>query len=225
MPSSTAMAPRATEFRAHATELDPAGRVVRFRVRSPEGPVSRASGYGLLRASGDFRRTLAEACASVAMGAYFFELPAVAGAPSRAASGQGAGPVGPDGLPFEWILAASPALEGLPADPAPFAAHLRPGAAVVRFDNLGGDARLVAPCAGAGDALGTYAHLAAFLRGAPPEQVDALWAAVGEELAARRARSEAPFWVSTSGLGVAWLHVRIDERPKYITHAPYRADP
>ena len=34
--------------------------------------------------------------------------------------------------------------------------------------------------------------------------------------------SEDPVWVSTNGDGVAWLHVRIDERPKYYAYAPYR---
>jgi len=30
------------------------------------------------------------------------------------------------------------------------------------------------------------------------------------------------FWVSTSGLGVAWLHVRVDSKPKYYSHEAYR---
>ena len=34
--------------------------------------------------------------------------------------------------------------------------------------------------------------------------------------------SDRPLWLSTSGAGVAWLHVRLDDRPKYIQHAPYR---
>ena len=29
-------------------------------------------------------------------------------------------------------------------------------------------------------------------------------------------------WVSTSGLGVYWLHVRLDSYPKYYQHAPYK---
>ena len=36
-------------------------------------------------------------------------------------------------------------------------------------------------------------------------------------------RGEAPTWVSTEGSGVAWLHARLDARPKYYHHAPYRA--
>ena len=30
-----------------------------------------------------------------------------------------------------------------------------------------------------------------------------------------------PVWLSTAGLGVGWLHVRLDDRPKYYRHAPY----
>ena len=29
-------------------------------------------------------------------------------------------------------------------------------------------------------------------------------------------------WLSTSGLGVAWLHLRLDHEPKYYQYAPYR---
>ena len=47
--------------------------------------------------------------------------------------------------------------------------------------------------------------------------------AVGAEVKSHLSRtSELPVWVSTNGDGVAWLHVRIDERPKYYAYAPYR---
>jgi len=31
-----------------------------------------------------------------------------------------------------------------------------------------------------------------------------------------------PRWLSTSGLGVSYLHVRIDKRPKYYSFDEYR---
>jgi hypothetical protein len=31
-----------------------------------------------------------------------------------------------------------------------------------------------------------------------------------------------PEWLSTAGAGVSWLHVRLDDRPKYYGYAPYR---
>jgi hypothetical protein len=34
-----------------------------------------------------------------------------------------------------------------------------------------------------------------------------------------------PVWLSTAGAGVAWLHVRLDDRPKYYGHGPYRQRP
>ncbi|HEY6725417.1 MAG TPA: hypothetical protein VI197_15385, partial [Polyangiaceae bacterium] len=70
---------------------------------------------------------------------------------------------------------------------------------------------------------GAYAHLAAFLRGAPPDQREALLREVG--LRTRQLIGAAPLWLSTSGLGVAWVHVRIDSRPKYYQYTPYRRHP
>jgi hypothetical protein len=101
-------------------------------------------------------------------------------------------------------------------DADPFAEHFRPGCDVVIFDNLGGDATLVAPCP---DSTGNFAHLGSFTATASAERQDALWQAVGEALASRI--GPRPVWLSTAGHGVAWLHVRLDSRPKYYRHAPY----
>jgi hypothetical protein len=120
--------------------------------------------------------------------------------------------------PFAFVLVDSEHLAGTTADPAPFRAHFEAGKPVVGFGNLGGDAYLVVPCP-----LGTqtcYAHLAAFVRNAPPDQQDALWRCIGE--AYERQLSTAPKWLSTAGLGVSWLHVRIDSRPKYYRYKPYK---
>ena len=58
-----------------------------------------------------------------------------------------------------------------------------------------------------------YGHLAAFVRLAPVPQRQSLWSAVGETLGRRV--GEKPVWLSTAGTGVSWLHVRLDDRPKY----------
>jgi len=39
----------------------------------------------------------------------------------------------------------------------------------------------------------------------------------------RRLTQPVPTWLSTAGGGVAWLHVRLDTRPKYYRYNPYRA--
>ena len=121
--------------------------------------------------------------------------------------------------PFEFVLLESPELL-VPPDAAAFAQHFKaaPKLGAVEFANLGRDAVLIAPCPG-GPHL-AYAHLAAFARQAPEAQRHALWQLVGA--ASQRRLSAKPVWLSTAGAGVAWLHVRLDDRPKYYDHAPYR---
>jgi hypothetical protein len=123
------------------------------------------------------------------------------------------------GRPFELVLIDSPALERRP-DTLTFASHFSPDEDVITFPNLGGDAVLVVPCPrGPSEA---YGHLAAFVRKAPEPQRHALWAAVGAAMT-RRVGTR-PVWLSTAGAGVAWLHVRLDDTPKYYGHGPYRGD-
>jgi hypothetical protein len=111
--------------------------------------------------------------------------------------------------------------EGGTSDPAPFRELFDLRAPVTVFPNLRGDAMLVVPTP-TGDPA-PYLHLASFVRRAPPAQVDALFAAVGQALCDVRSRRRATIWLSTAGLGVDWLHVRLDSRPKYYRHAPYKS--
>lgn len=98
-----------------------------------------------------------------------------------------------------------------------FGEHFRPGCRTVTFDNLGGDAVLVAPCPLGPDSA--YTHLAQFVHAAPDAQQQLLWQSVGEAMQARLGTE--PVWLSTAGHGVGWLHVRLDSRPKYYRHAAY----
>lgn len=130
---------------------------------------------------------------------------------------------------YEHVVTSAPNLVGVSPEPEVFAEHLNKAAgcgatSIATFLNLGGDAVLVAPCESDDDlslrrVRDGGAHLASFLRGAPAKQSHALLEAVGAAVEARV--GEAPLWVSTSGSGVSWLHVRLDERPKYYMHQPY----
>ena len=91
-------------------------------------------------------------------------------------------------------------------------------AEVVTFANLGRDAILVVPCPVA--EFSAYGHLAAFVRFAPEQQRHALWKSVGAAMAGRVGAK--PVWLSTAGAGVSWLHVRLDDRPKYYGFGSYR---
>ncbi len=121
--------------------------------------------------------------------------------------------------PFECVVLDSPGLDVEP-DRLAFAEYFQDATdtRVVTFPNLGKDAILVVPTP-----LGphsSYTHLAAFVREAPDSQRQAFWTAVGQAAAGRL--GSRPVWINTAGAGVAWLHVRLDDRPKYYFHEPYR---
>lgn len=128
---------------------------------------------------------------------------------------------------FEFVLVDAPELDRPRPDPSPFEEHLRfgelaPEAApsVVCFPNLGRDALLLVPTEKADS--NAYGHLAAFVRSAPLAQQEELLIRVAEET--QRRLSERPLWLNTAGHGVAWLHVRLDDFPKYVSYAPYRRE-
>jgi hypothetical protein len=119
--------------------------------------------------------------------------------------------------PCEFVLLDSPELVRR-ADPHAFRDHLTNATQdVVSFTNLGGDAMLIVPCPLAEPSA--YGHLAAFVRRAPERQRQALWQLVGDVMASRVGRK--PVWLSTAGAGVPWLHVRLDDRPKYYAYDAY----
>lgn len=104
---------------------------------------------------------------------------------------------------------------------------------VVAFENLGGDARLIAPKPPPAiekkkseKMLRRYAHLSNFCREAPAEQVAAVWRLAAQEYLQRVQQQQSrPVWFSTSGLGIYWLHFRLDSVPKYYTYLPYKQQP
>jgi hypothetical protein len=121
--------------------------------------------------------------------------------------------------PFQCAFVTSDALLRIDEDRATFAEHFpRPASAAVRvvaFDNLSGDATLVVPTPAEG---ANHAHLASFSLSAPRDTQATLWQRTADELLERvRLRGARPVWLSTSGLGVSYLHVRICDQPKYYT--------
>ena len=147
---------------------------------------------------------------------------------------------------FEFVIINSPSLAKRwesGADGSDFASHFHNetnnGCDVTWFYNLGGDARLVCPKPPPPEAnplLPTgsntnevdhqdhpayYAHLLPFLRSAPTRQVSALWRLVAQQYMSALIGSGKAVWLSTSGEGVAWLHFRLDDRPKYIQYNPF----
>ncbi len=117
----------------------------------------------------------------------------------------------------ECVFMESPALSSVVADIEPFSEELRGKQGSVSFPNLGGDALLVVPCPV--DKHTDYAHIAAFMRTASEDQAAQFWQEVGNALTEHLTSKST--WLSTAGLGVSWVHVRLDSRPKYYQYRLY----
>jgi len=120
---------------------------------------------------------------------------------------------------FEFVLVPAPALMEIQSDPHAFNDKFQPGKMTVSFPSLARNTLLVAPTSPSGD----YAHLGRFVRNAPVEEFHDLFQHVGKLVLERL--SDEPLWVSTSGLRVYWLHVRLDPKPKYYSYADYKQEP
>jgi uncharacterized protein DUF6940 len=186
-------------------EILAAGSARRYVMRCDGSPLSYGDAVRLWRDNAGFRSCFTALLADAPYSAFRWEAPPLT--------------LSTASRPFEFVLLDAPGLERSP-DADAFADHLTdssPGGSVAAFPNLGNDAVLVVPRADGPPQH--YTHLAAFVRGAPPVQQHALWRAVGAAVQARLGPS--PMWLSTAGAGVAWLHVRLDSRPKYYGHRPY----
>lgn len=126
------------------------------------------------------------------------------------------------GDPVEFVVIQSLFLSSLKAERAPFEEHFRanPDQNVIAFENLGGDALLIVPAPVGPDEI--YPHFASFLKDGPAEQIDSLWQETARQT--RQIISDSPRWLSTAGLGVSWVHLRLDTRPKYYRYGPYKQE-
>jgi len=120
--------------------------------------------------------------------------------------------------PFECIFIDCPPLADVTFDMCSFAEYFIDAGRVVDFDNIGGDARLIVPHPQ--DHLPDYAHLAIYSRHVDRELQQSMWQRVGQRVSERI--SDQPLWLSTSGLGVYCLHIRLDSSPKYYSYRKYR---
>jgi hypothetical protein len=130
--------------------------------------------------------------------------------------------------PFECVLMdAGGVLERRQASSASFAKHLSQHAGsmkVTEFESLGGDAVLVVPCQAPSVGKDVYNHLGSFLRLGPQEQVQNFWYLASDAITRKTDNlgTGTPLWISTDGRGVPWLHLRLDEAPKYFKHSEYK---
>lgn len=193
-------------YQSETSQLDE-GRVLKFGLRRDGRPLSWATVVERWQRDQQFREFFVSILANAPFQAYFWETPPLTDAT-----------LGDD---FEFVLVNSHQLSGISPNRQAFSSHFEaapPGASVISFENLGGDATLIAPCPQA--PLSACSQLANFTREASRDQQHQLWKLVGATLEKRVGQK--PVWLNTSGLGVYWLHIRLDCTPKYYTHDPYR---
>jgi hypothetical protein len=128
---------------------------------------------------------------------------------------------------FEFVLVNDSFLSSFAAsaDASAFAEHFRDdsSASAVVFPNLGNTAILIAPQPLSTTNLQSiYGHCGNFVRGAITSQIVDTWRLVAQSFLDRvEARDEKTVWLSTAGTGIAWLHFRLDDRPKYYEYQPF----
>ena len=191
------------------------GRVIRVTVNLGSTPVSYAETLHLWQIDANFRTFFIGLLAESPFSAFRWETPPITAATAS--------------RPFEFIMLDSPGLASTP-DAGAFAEHESRGVelGVVEFANLGKDAIMVVPCLNGPNPkslyptgpVSAYGHLGAFVRYAPEWQKHALWKLVGKVM--QRRLGVNPVWLNTAGAGVSWLHVRLDNRPKYYSFLPYK---
>ncbi|MEM7370144.1 MAG: hypothetical protein AAF587_16170 [Bacteroidota bacterium] len=186
-------------------QLNKTGSIQKYFIRKKGNKLSYEEVIQLWINDEAFRETYISSLQKASFDGYFWETPPITKANIQ--------------QPFEFVLVKSAMLPRITADSQAFQNQFgNQENGIVTFPNLGGDATLVAPVPISEDEH--YAHLAIFIQNAPHTQIHSLWRAVG--LASLNKLSNQPMWISTAGLGVSWLHIRLDSRPKYYRFTPYK---
>lgn len=119
---------------------------------------------------------------------------------------------------FSFAVINSPYLQRSP-DFETFKEHFKMKDTVVTSPNLSGDATMIIPTPSINGE--SYCHLGEFIKKAPNTVQSSLWKTSADKLL--ELLKQGTYWLNTAGAGVAWLHLRIDSRPKYYSYAPYKS--
>ncbi len=177
---------------------------LKFKIEEDNTPISHHRFLELLNGSGDFRTFYNAFLAESGYEAFLWENKPVT---SHNLEEQ-----------YECNILDSPYLAGKAPDTETFRQYFEESKNVVTFLNLGRDARLIVPCPQQDKS--TYPHIGTFVRNGNKQQIDDFWRITAEQMLSHI--GEQPRWLSTSGLGVFWLHARIDSKPKYYQTVEYK---
>lgn len=193
-------------FDATIDNIEP-NRITRYFLTRDAAALTFSNVLDLWQSDADFRNYYSQLLADSPFDAYRWETPTLTASNVT--------------QPFQFVLLNSPGFCSRQTDQTAYDSYFTADDTdygVVSFANLSGDATLVVPSPRTD--ISAYGHLAAFIRHAPNNQIDAFWRIISN--AVKSKISHIPLWLSTAGGGVAWLHVRLDSRPKYYGYSPYK---
>ncbi len=185
-------------------EIESSDRNLKFGIEKDSSPITNRKFLQLLSDSNEFRIFYNQFLADSGFDAFFWENK----------------PMTDQTLDenYECNIINTDYLAGKATDAQTFNQYFDPNKSVVTFSNLGNDAELIVPCPQKENSA--YTHIGSFVRNAGKNQIDELWKITGIETL--KSIGSKPKWLSTSGLGVFWLHIRIDTVPKYYQTDEYK---
>lgn len=187
-----------------AFKIDSTSQNLKFGIKEHGSPISNRKFLQLLTNSEEFRTFYNQFLADLNFEAFFWE--------NKPLTDQTLNDE------YECNIINTDFLAGRSPDSQTFSDYFSENENVVTFPNLAKDAGLIVPCPKKENS--SYTHIGNFVRKAGKDQIDDLWKVTGSETL--RSIDSKPRWLSTSGLGVFWLHIRIDTIPKYYQTSEYK---
>jgi len=131
--------------------------------------------------------------------------------------------------PFEFVLIRTEHFKNSNVEKAAFLNHFRKpeninnGLEAIYFDNLGKDGVMIVPKGTNGEEHKYYSNLMGLMRKGHRQERDDFWKLAGEQaIEIVHSKPMKNMWMSTSGLGVDWTHLRLCEKPKYYNYSTYK---
>ena len=126
------------------------------------------------------------------------------------------------GIPFSFVVTKEARLDRKQSLDA-FQEHYQRGKVVVNFKNLSGESTLVVPLPGSKSGGQEFSSIGPYSRTVPMKHQQKFWKRVARCILKEMKHDfYRAYWLSTSGLGVPWLHARIDKTPKYYVYGPFK---
>ncbi len=121
---------------------------------------------------------------------------------------------------YEVTIIKTSSFEGRLADCTPFLSQVTNNEKFISFENLSKSAKLLIPNPNVFD--NNCRDLIEFLTNAERRDISVFFVRIGSLIDEEISVDSSYRYLSTHGLGVIWLHVRLDLRPKYYHHRPYK---